>query len=138
MARIVENEIEIAGLRDVLHDRDLESQQTKKDPNVTVTALEDSINRPVYGRRKTTGSFRNNIAGQTEALVYEEEDALTKIGNLIWKIHSASVLTRYALYILPVAILLAIPLIVTATVKADTRIDGIRCVWQVSYLISSL
>lgn len=124
----LDREITVAGLRDVVHERDLESQTTKKYPEVTVAAVDPSPERPVLGRRKTTNSFnRVAVGGRTNTLGYEgDEDALTKIGNFLWKIHSTSVLTRYALYILPVAALLAIPLVLTATVYSDARADGIR------------
>jgi len=94
----------------------------KKEMGVTITTVNtNDIARPPFGRRKTTSS----ILGPTEssnANAYDtEEDAFTKVGNFFWKIHTTNVLTRYALYILPVATLLAIPLILTDTVypKAD-------------------
>lgn len=108
-----------------LHERDLESQELKKEPGVTVTQLDSTPHRPVLGRRKTTGSL-NGIDGPGALADDSDEDALTKIGNFLSKIHSASIITRYALYILPVSALLAIPLIIFATVKADERADGIR------------
>lgn len=46
----------------------------------------------------------------------QEEDGLTKVGNFLWRIHKASIITRYALYVLPVAAILAVPLVLTATV----------------------
>jgi hypothetical protein len=89
----------------------------KKDANVTVTSV-DSSERPALGRRKTT----NSVLGLADHKVaYDtEEDALTKVGNFIYKIHTANVITRYALYILPVAALLAIPLIITTATKYRT------------------
>lgn len=107
------------------HSMDLEAQ-TEKKPAVTVTAVETG--RPMLGRRKTTGSLDvTDIVDKAEVLAYDgEEDALTKIGNFFYKIHSASVITRYALYILPVAALLAIPLVLTMTTYSDARADGIK------------
>ncbi|KAF7195002.1 Mechanosensitive ion channel protein Msy1 [Pseudocercospora fuligena] len=107
------------------HSMDLEAQ-TEKKPAVTVTAVETG--RPMLGRRKTTGSLDvTDIVDKAEVLAYDgEEDALTKIGNFFFKIHSASVITRYALYILPVAALLAIPLVLTMTTYSDARADGIK------------
>nr|POF04480.1 putative mscs family protein c2c4.17c [Quercus suber] len=102
---------------------DLENGNDKKFGHVTVTSV-DSSERPVLGRRKTTGSLQQNVTDETSTALptYDgEEDTLTKIGNLLWKVHSASVLTRYALYILPVAMLLAIPLITLATLPGEHR-----------------
>lgn len=91
--------------------------------SITITSV-DSPERPVLGRRKTTPSI---TATAEQKLGYEgEEDALTKVGNLLWKIHTASILTRYALYILPVAALLAIPLVLTDTVYSTARAGEVR------------
>ena len=91
LSRVLDADIEIAGLRDVLHERDLESQEdVKKMTGVTVTPIDHMLDRPVLGRRKTTGSL-NGVAGvtQPETLGYEgEEDVLTKIGNFLWRIPS--------------------------------------------------
>lgn len=97
-----------------------------KKPAVTVTTVETG--RPMLGRRKTTSSLNvTDIVDKAEVLAYDgEEDALTKVGNFIFKIHSASVITRYALYILPVAALLAIPLALTATRYQSVRADKIQ------------
>ncbi|KAK5113370.1 hypothetical protein LTR62_003470 [Meristemomyces frigidus] len=97
----------------------------KSAAEVTITSVDASV-RPVLGRRKTS----SGIDGETLAdhkLGYEGgEDALTKVGNFLWKIHNASILTRYALYILPVAALLAIPLVLTATIYKHSHAQGIR------------
>ncbi|KAI5358832.1 putative EF-hand domain, mechanosensitive ion channel MscS, LSM domain superfamily [Septoria linicola] len=119
---------DITVIRDVSNERDLEAQTDKK-PGVTVTAVE--ADRPVLGRRKTTGSLGGIISAEAtaEALAQDaDDDALTKIGNFLHKIHSASVITRYALYILPVALILAIPLILSLTgSRAETwRAGGVR------------
>lgn len=74
------------------------------------------------GRRTTT---RNLDVDQTEALAYDGDDNTpSKIGQYLHRVHSASVIARYALYILPVSMLLAVPMIVTA--NAPYRADGIR------------
>lgn len=54
----------------------------KKAPSVTVTAV-DTPERPVLGRRKTTGSI--NQAADHKLSYEGEEDALTKVGNFLWK-----------------------------------------------------
>lgn len=76
----------------------------------------------LMGRRTTT---RNLDVDQTEALAYDGDDNTpSKIGQYLHRVHSASVIARYALYILPVSMLLAVPMIVTA--NAPYRADGIR------------
>ena len=101
---------------------DLESG--KKRASVTVVSV-DSRERPVLGRRRTT----NEKAGKVERNQTDhgiEEDALTKVGNFLWKVHTASVFARYGLYIIPVAALLAIPLVLTATVYHNAKAGNIR------------
>ena len=89
---------------------DLESN--KKGGNVTVLSVE-TPQRPILGRRRTSEKVTE---GQERAKVFkEEEDGLTKVGNFLWKIHKSSTITRYALYIVPVGAILAIPLALTAT-----------------------
>lgn len=96
---------------------DLESgTPPKKSMGIAVASVTDSekpSQRPMLGRRKTTSENVLQNSGKTEKQGgYDgEEDLLTKIGNVLFKVHSASILTRYSLYILPVAALLAIPLV---------------------------
>ncbi|KAK4892423.1 hypothetical protein LTR27_009079 [Elasticomyces elasticus] len=95
----------------------------KKTANVTITSC-DSLQRPVLGRRKTSGMVGETITDHK--LGYEgEEDALTKVGNFLWKIHGASIITRYALYVIPVAALLSVPVVLTATIYSDSRAGDI-------------
>jgi small-conductance mechanosensitive channel len=107
---------------------DLESGNNKKATNVTINSMDSPSERPVLGRRRTTHSAPEADHGDAKLATYREddEDALTKIGNFLWKIHSANVLTRYALYILPVAALLAVPLILTDTVYKDAKAGEVR------------
>ena len=94
--------------------------------NVTVTSIDPPSERPVLGRRKTSNSASGLDESQRLGVDGEEEDALTKVGNLLYKIHSANIITRYMLYILPVAVLLAIPLILTDTVYFEARAGNVR------------
>jgi small-conductance mechanosensitive channel len=95
----------------------------KKSASVNVESVDQ---RPILGRRKTT-SEKIKVGGQALDMGYEgREDGLTKVGNFFWKIHKTSILTRYALYIIPVAALLAIPLVLTATIYADDTAKGVR------------
>ncbi|KAK4997536.1 hypothetical protein LTR66_003052 [Elasticomyces elasticus] len=101
----------------------------KYKPNVTVTAMDASEQRPVHrlqGRRKTTEDFSAS-SPESQRVGYDGgEDTLTKVGNFLYKIHSFSIVTRYALYVLPVAGLLGIPLILFDTVYKAARIQNIR------------
>nr|OQO05983.1 hypothetical protein B0A51_18121 [Rachicladosporium sp. CCFEE 5018] len=99
----------------------------KNATKVTINSLDSSpSDRPVLGRRQTTNSVLVPKEGKSSLDPDSDEDALTKVGNFLWKIHGANVLTRYAMYILPFAVTLAIPLILTATIWKDKTADGIR------------
>lgn len=94
--------------------QDLESCSTeKKYPGISIASIDSENSRPVLGRRYTDNSRRAaNLPQQLE--IDKDEDTLNKLGNMLYKIHSSSIVVRYALYVLPVAALLAIPLVITA------------------------
>ncbi|KAK5166986.1 uncharacterized protein LTR77_007715 [Saxophila tyrrhenica] len=100
---------------------DLESG--RKGPSLTVESVDS---RPILGRRKTTSEKVQEGLETPEPGYKGQEDGLTKLGNFFWRIHKASIITRYALYVLPVAALLSIPLILSATVYHNAKADGIR------------
>lgn len=105
-----------------IHLSDLESGSKKA--TFTINSMDSPSERPVLGRRRTTHSAPEASSGPT--VIEEEEDTLTKVGNFLWKIHSANVITRYALYILPVAAILAVPLVLTATIYKDEKAGDVR------------
>lgn len=83
--------------------------------------------RPVAGRRHTTNKTgRKGSDG--------EEDTLTHMGLIYNKILEFSIFTRYFLYVLPLAILIAIPIIVGATAAQNATMGGVRIVWIFSWL----
>lgn len=61
------------------------------------------------------------------------DGTLTTMGRIYDRIYHTSVLTRYLLYIVPVATLIAVPIVLGATVFPDARVGGTRmtyfCVW---------
>lgn len=78
-------------------------------------------------RRKGVGS----------GAVLAEEDAdgtLTRMGRIYAKIVNFSVITRYFIYVLPLALLLAIPIIVGATAARKAEIGGVRIVWLFTWI----
>lgn len=58
-----------------------------------------------------------------------EEDTITTMGKLYDKVLNFSLVTRYFLYVLPLAALIAIPIVVGATVAEGAKIGGVRIVW---------
>lgn len=56
----------------------------------------------------------------------ERKDTLTRLGQMLDTLHSFSIVTRYALYTLPVAAALAIPIVLTDTLYHEARIGHLR------------
>lgn len=104
--------------------------KSKHDVTVTTTAI-DSPDSPkqrptirLQGRRRTTSSLDQLESPSAHA--ESTDNTLTRIGNLIKKVHSFSIITRYALYVLPIATLLVIPLALFDTIYKNARAGNIR------------
>ncbi|KAG8529974.1 uncharacterized protein KY384_005456 [Bacidia gigantensis] len=83
--------------------------------------------RHVAGRRKTAKKTGRGDDG--------ENDTITQMGHIYNKILNFSIVTRYFLYVLPVAFLISIPIIIGATAKQDATMGGVRIVWIFSWLL---
>ncbi|OTA37684.1 hypothetical protein BTJ68_02510 [Hortaea werneckii EXF-2000] len=84
-----------------------------------------------HGRRRKAGE----AGGGTGNIGYDgEEDMVNAVGKFYRKVMGSSVITRYLLYILPLGILIAIPIIVGATVAQGAKIGGVRIVWFFSWV----
>ena len=81
--------------------------------------------RSVAGRRRTREKTGGNDG---------EEEVVTQMGILYNKILNFSVVTRYFLYVLPLATIIAIPIIIGATVAKHATLGGVRIVWIFSWL----
>jgi hypothetical protein len=91
----------------------------------------DSLPKPPrIGRRKT-----NTGLGAFDGPHVEEQDGtITKMGRIYQKILHFSVVTRYFIYVLPLAALLAVPIIVGIFAFPGARVGGVRMVWFFSWL----
>lgn len=76
------------------------------------------------GRRRTP-----NTDASTPGLHGDDEGALRTMGKLYNWILNFSIVTRYFIYVLPLATLLAIPIIVGATAFPKASLGGVRIVW---------
>ena len=84
--------------------------------------------RQVAGRRKAAKKTGHKGADG-------EEDTLNRMGMIYKKILDFSVVTRYFLYVLPVAGLISIPIIIGATAAQNATMGGVRIVWIFSWLL---
>ncbi|KFY72751.1 hypothetical protein V499_07129 [Pseudogymnoascus sp. VKM F-103] len=76
-----------------------------------------------HGRRKLKkmNSRQSNATNQ--------QSVLTGMGKFYDKIVNFSIVTRYLVYVLPIAALIAIPIVAGATVAPDAKIGGVRLLW---------
>ncbi|KAL8697178.1 MAG: hypothetical protein Q9201_007265 [Fulgogasparrea decipioides] len=83
---------------------------------------------PAGRRRKVKHNGRSNRGEDGE------EDTLTQMGKIYDKILNFSLVTRYFLYVLPLALIVAIPIIIDATAKHNASLGGVRIVWFFSWV----
>ncbi|GIJ88628.1 hypothetical protein Asppvi_007553 [Aspergillus pseudoviridinutans] len=81
------------------------------------------------GRRKRT------VDDSTGRSLEEPEDGtLTRMGRIYQAILNFSIVTRYLIYVTPIALLIAIPIIVGATAAQDARIGGVTLPWFFAWI----
>lgn len=107
-------------------DRSLSNPQSRSQDNMQ-SEKAGYFKRRAAGRRK---------AAQDKALKGEdgEEDTLTEMGKIYKKIMDFSIVTRYFLYVLPLAILIAIPIIIGATVAPHASFGHVHIVWIFTWI----
>lgn len=86
------------------------------------------FHRPVAGRRKAA---KDSAANKSDD---EEEDTLTHMGKVYHKILSFSIVTRYFLYVLPIASIIAVPIVIGATAAQNAKLGGVRIVWIFTWI----
>lgn len=68
--------------------------------------------------------------GRPRPLGYDgEEDRITTMGKVYRKVLNFSIVTRYFVYVSPLAALIAVPIVVGATAAQNAAIGGVRIVW---------
>lgn len=74
--------------------------------------------------------FVGRRVGRNGKLIETTEDGtVTRMGRFYTKILNFSVVTRYFIYVLPLALAIAIPIIIGATAAPKAKIGGVRIVW---------
>ncbi|KAM5486237.1 hypothetical protein McanCB56680_001318 [Microsporum canis] len=79
--------------------------------------------RSIGGRRRAHGHHGDRTGSS------DEDGTVTRMGRFYNKILNFSVVTRYFIYVLPVALLFAVPIIVGALAAPSASIGGVRIVW---------
>ncbi|KAK1144615.1 hypothetical protein N8T08_004918 [Aspergillus melleus] len=102
-------------------------QPPGESPNPNASEKTGLVPGPGPGRRRRVDTMG--------ASVEESEDGtITTMGRIYQKILNFSIVTRYMLYVTPLAILIAIPIIVGATVAQDATIGGVPVHWFFTWI----
>ncbi|KAK5948840.1 hypothetical protein OHC33_010091 [Knufia fluminis] len=91
-----------------------------------VTSHHSHFRRPGGRRRKLEEQGKGEKAPQ--------DGSLTAMGRFYNKVYHFSVVTRYLLYVAPLALLIAVPIIVGATAAPNARIGGTRITWFFTWI----
>ncbi|KAF3927511.1 hypothetical protein AA313_de0201482 [Arthrobotrys entomopaga] len=116
------------------------SVRTKEGSIVAFNTSSDKVHRPSFERAPPTldamGPSFEKRGGKRRLIKDNQSDAndgegaaLTKVGKIYEKILNFSFLTRWMIYIAPLALCLAIPIIVGATAAPEAELGGVRIVW---------
>lgn len=63
-----------------------------------------------------------------------DDGKLNAAGRIYKKIYNSSVITRYFIYVAPLALAIAVPIIIGATAAPNARIGGVKIVWFFSWI----
>ena len=98
-------------------------------PNQQMSEKAGFLTRHVAGRRKV--ARKTGHTGRDG-----EDDSVTTMGIIYNKLLNFSIITRYLLYILPVGVILAIPIVIGAVAAKSASIGGVRIVWFFAWLLT--
>ncbi|KAI2699589.1 hypothetical protein CBS147332_8181 [Penicillium roqueforti] len=104
--------------------QDFHSQTTEKAPIV-------GVHRGPGGRRRMDTEI-NEITGKPAES--PEDGTINRMGRFYQAVLNYSLVTRYLIYVLPIAILIAIPIIVGATAATYAKIGGVHIYWFFTWI----
>ncbi|KAK2759395.1 hypothetical protein FQN54_002873 [Arachnomyces sp. PD_36] len=107
--------------------------------------LDSSVSIPAYPQAdgvEDEKAAHGMKAGRRRKINMEEarqaedpsDGTITRMGRIYAAIMNFSVVTRYFVYVLPLATLFAIPIIIGATVAQNATIGGVRIVWFFTWI----
>jgi hypothetical protein len=91
------------------------------------------FNRGARGRRRLK-TLDSKTGASTHPGAEDEATALNRMGRIYEKVLNFSIVTRYFIYVLPLALCIAVPIIVGATVAKGATIGKVRIVWFFTWL----
>ncbi|KAJ5258910.1 hypothetical protein N7524_010466 [Penicillium chrysogenum] len=84
------------------------------------------------GGRRRTDTDINELSGKPAES--PEDGTITRMGRVYQAVLNYSLITRYLIYVIPIAILIAIPIIVGATVARYATIGGVHLYWFFTWI----
>ncbi|KAF7502609.1 hypothetical protein GJ744_005450 [Endocarpon pusillum] len=115
----------------------------KGDVNVTAATYGSSNDSPNQTHNEKSGLFHRTDTGlgrrrklEQKGLPQKDEDdgTITSMGKIYNKILNFSIVTRYFVYVLPLALTIAIPIIVGATVARKSTVAGVQITWFFTWI----
>ncbi|KAJ6013846.1 hypothetical protein N7540_008437 [Penicillium herquei] len=82
----------------------------------------------LIGRRRTT--FETNEKDSDSPL----DGTINRIGRFYQAFYNFSIITRYAIYVIPIGLLISIPIIVGATAAPNAEIGGVHIYWFFTWI----
>jgi hypothetical protein len=84
------------------------------------------------GRRRRQESDINEATGKPADS--PEDGSVNRMGRIYQAIYNFSIVTRYMIYVVPIGILIAIPIIVGATAAPNAKIGGVHISWFFTWI----
>ena len=88
-----------------------------------------TINEKSDHYHKGPGGRRRKMEARGREKKNGEDGTLTTMGKLYSAVFNFSIITRYFLYVLPLALAIAVPIVTGATIAKGAKIGGVRIVW---------
>lgn len=107
----------------------LRSQNSNPVMRQEVTNTSSEKKRSLWKGRGRRVKPENKPKGTGKVGYDGEEDTVNVMGKVYKKIRDFSTVTRYLLYVLPVAAIIAIPIIIDGTSPTGDTIGGVRLLW---------
>ncbi|KAF2225547.1 Mechanosensitive ion channel-domain-containing protein [Elsinoe ampelina] len=103
---------------------------TRSDSITPLRSKEAASEPPSASKRHFGHRVRRAADSGDKVIGYDgEEDTLNRVGRFYKRVLEFSIITRYFIYVLPLALLIAIPIIVGATAVPNARIGSVPIVW---------
>ncbi|OJJ46590.1 hypothetical protein ASPZODRAFT_1977786 [Penicilliopsis zonata CBS 506.65] len=77
---------------------------------------------------------RRRVDSSGKSLVEPEDGTVTRMGRFYRAFLNFSIVTRYMLYVAPIALLIAVPIIVSAVAARHATIGGVRVYWFFAWI----